>query len=460
MTAAASRTAIVAFANRLPVRHVAHGWRPAPGGLVAALRPALDGRSTWIGWDAGGHGVPSRIDGIEAKLVGVDLTRAQVEGSYHGFANRTLWPLLHGVVEPPVFDPRWWRHYRAANRCFADADPGRAGVRWVHDYQLLLVPSLLREAGVAAPIGLFLHVPFPSPEVFMRLPWRQQILEGMLGADVVSFHTRSYRDNFLGTCARTLHDVRVDGSSVVLADRRVVRTEANPISIDAGGLLREAAADGVERRVAGLRRQFSGRTVLLGVDRLDHTKGLPERLRALELLLEHDRRLRRTLTFIQVAVPSRGEIREYDELRREVEGLVGRINGRFTQPRGHVPIHYLFRGVTRDQLLAYYRLADVCLVTPLADGMNLVAKEFVVAQHAGEEAGALVLSEFAGAIDELPAALPCNPFDVEGLAGTIGLALELPEDDRRRRIGEMAATVAANDVHAWVGRELRALGVG
>jgi trehalose 6-phosphate synthase len=276
----------------------------------------------------------------------------------------------------------------------------------------------------------------------------------MLGADIVSFHTARYRDNFLRTCVHCLDDVEVDGTTLRLGDGRSVRTAAHPISIDAADVAQRARRPAVERVLAGLRTQFAGRRLLLGVDRLDYTKGIPERLRAIELLLELRPDLRREISFVQVAVPSRGEIREYRELRAAVEQLVGRINGRFTEPGLDVPVHYLYRGVTPDRLLAYYRAAEVCLVTPLQDGMNLVAKEYVTVQAATEGTGVLVLSEFTGAIEELPEALPCNPFDLEGLAGTISLALELDEDDRRSRLERMAATVHRHDVFAWLDQEL------
>jgi trehalose-6-phosphate synthase len=271
---------------------------------------------------------------------------------------------------------------------------------------------------------------------------------------VVAFHTAQYRDNFLRTCTRLREDVRADRGGVTLASGRRVTAAAHPISIDAEDFAERARGADVERRLAGLREQFAGRRVLLGVDRLGYTKGIIERLRAIELLLDLRRDLRGKLAFVQVAVPSRGEIREYRDLRATVEELVGRINGRFTDPGQDVPVHYLYRGVTPDRLLAYYRLADVCLVTPLHDGMNLVAKEFVTAQGTTGGAGVLVLSEFTGAAAELREALPCNPFDVEGLAGTISLALVLEEDDRRRRLQRMAATVARHDVHWWAQQEL------
>jgi trehalose 6-phosphate synthase len=449
---------VIAFANRLPVKRVRNGWRLPDGGLVAALQPAMRVRGgTWVGWD-GGTPTPARISGLDFELRPVSLTRREVDDYYHGFANQTLWPLLHGLVELPTFDRSWWNAYRLVNEHFADVDdPDQEAFRWIHDYHLLLLPELLRSRGSAGRIGFFLHVPFPPPEVFARLPWRAAILEGMLGADVVSFHTSRYRDNFLASCRDVLdNDVEVDGITVHCAGGRSVRTAAHPISIDAEGLAQRARDPGVNRALSGLQSQFAGRRLLLGVDRLDYTKGIPERLRAIELLLELRPDLRREITFVQVAVPSRGEIREYRDLRAQVEQLVGRINGRFTEPGLDVPVHYLYRGVTPDRLIAYYRAADVCLVTPLRDGMNLVCKEYVTVQGATHGAGALVLSEFTGAAQELREALPCNPFDVEGLAGTISLALELDEDDRQARIARMARRVHDHDVFAWVDEELTA----
>ncbi len=423
------------------------------GGLVSALRPALESRQgAWVGWDGGAGDLPRRVEGLDIELLPVALSRREVEHYYHGFANRTLWPLLHGLIEQPLFERRWWTAYREVNERFAAVEAGRGGLRWVHDYQLMLVPSLLRRAQTG-PIRFFLHVPFPPPEIYARLPWREQLLEGLLGADVVSFHTDAYRDNFLRTCARLREDVRIEGKTIALARRRVL-TAAHPISIDARTLAQDARSNATERHLRGLRAQFGGRRILLGVDRLDYTKGIIERLRTIELLLEERPELRGRLAFVQIAVPSRGEVREYRELRRKVEELVGRINGRFTDPGGDVPVHYLYRGVPYERLLAYYRLADVGLVTPLADGMNLVAKEFVTAQAAGDGAGALVLSEFTGAADELHDALVCNPYDVRGLAAAIELALALDENDRRRRIERMAAATARRDVHWWTEQEL------
>ncbi len=425
---------------------------------MSALRPALTSRGgAWVGWDGGARDLPARVAGLDIALCPVVLSRREIDEYYHGFANRTLWPLLHGLIESPVYDRNWWHAYRDVNERFAAVavpGPGKRALRWVHDYHLMLLPELLRDRDPnGGPIGFFLHVPFPPPEVFSRLPWREQILQGLLGADVVSFHTEAYRENFLRTCQRLCVDLSVEGNTIRWRGR-AVRTAAHPISIDAAELARATLRPGVARRLRNLRSQFEGRRVLLGVDRLDYTKGILERLRAIELLLERVPELRRSVAFVQVAVPSRGEIREYRDLRQGVEELVGHINGRFTDPGRDVPVHYLHRSITHDQLLAYYRLADVCLVTPLADGMNLVAKEFVTAQAAVDGDGVLVLSEFTGAAAELTEALPCNPFDVTALAGAITLALALEQDDRRARIRSMGAQVAEHDVFAWLEDEL------
>ena len=452
---------IVTVANRLPVVKTRGGWRTADGGLVSALRPTFDTRpGCWVGWDGGSPDVPHTLPDLPARLVPVSLRKAEVENYYHGFSNRTLWPLCHGLAERVVIDRRWWRDYNTANERFANrvlevATPD--SLLWVHDYHLACLPALLRRRGAQHPIGFFLHIPFPAADLFARLPWRNQLVDGMLGADVIGFQTEEYRLNFVSTCMRLRDDLPIDGPRLQLAGGRTVLTATHPISIDVGALRDRARGEGVTRALERLRRQFGARRVLVGVDRLDYTKGIVERLRAIELLLEQRRELRGRLSVLQIAVPSRGDIREYRELRSEVEQTVGRINGRFTNPGQDVPIHYLYRGVSADRLLAHYAIADICMVTPLRDGMNLVAKEFVVCQQALGGAGVLLLSEFAGAAEALPEALPCNPFDVEGLSGTLELALELDRDDRRWRIEALAERVARHDVFAWLGQEVGAL---
>jgi trehalose 6-phosphate synthase len=453
---------VVAVANRLPVRHGDDGWELSPGGLVTALRPVMTSHEgAWVGWDGGAKGMPPTLPGVDIRLLPIRLSAAQLRDYYHGFANATLWPLLHDAIEKPRFERAWWQSYRQVNAAFADKALAALGERpgalaWVHDYHLMLVPQLIREQRPDQPLGFFLHVPWPSPDIFARLPWREEILLGLLGADVVSFHTEGYRDNFLEACGRCLADagVEVAGPAVKLPGGRVVSTTAAPISIDAAELSGVARDRATGQEVQALRRQFAGRTLLLGVDRLDYTKGIAERLLAVELLLERRADLRSKLAFLQIAVPSRDDVREYRNLRAAVERHIGRINGQFTEPGSDVPVHYLYRGLPQEQLAAYYAAASVLLVTPLIDGMNLVAKEYVTVQHARRGSGALVLSEFTGAATELREAVPCNPFDVEGLSRRIEHALRLPADRRRRALTAMARYVRGHDVHRWVTGQL------
>jgi trehalose 6-phosphate synthase len=280
----------------------------------------------------------------------------------------------------------------------------------------------------------------------------------MLAADSLGFHTEQYRDNFLRTVQRVLPDATVLGDSVIRQDGRRVRALSHPISIDAADFSALARSEATEIEVAALREQFGGRKVLLGVDRLDYTKGIRHRLEAIELLLEQRPHLRGRFVFIQIAVPSRDDVEEYRRLRTQVETEVGRINGRFTEPGHDVPVHYLHRSIDRSRLAAYYRIADVMCVTPLKDGMNLVAKEFVTVRDATDGDGVLILSEFCGTAHEFGhAAIRCNPFDVEGLASIMEGALALEAADRRDRIARMAQIVRDNDVFRWVDDELEAI---
>jgi trehalose 6-phosphate synthase len=458
---------LVVVANRLPVSRKEDGWKASAGGLVTALRPVVeqvDGH--WVGWDGGDADVPSRVDGFDAELHAVPMTPEEVDDHYYGFSNRTLWPLLHDLLAEPVFDRDWWRTYEKINLRFAEAaaaidveDP----VFWVQDYHLMLAPSMLRDRLPDATIGYFLHIPFPPPELMARLPWNDELLTGLLGADSIGFHTEWYRENFVRSVRRTRRDVTVSGDLIHLPDGRSVRTAAHPISIDVDEFSALAVADDTERELSELREQFAGRKVMLGVDRLDYTKGIRHRLQGIEALLTDRPDLRDSFTFVQIAVPSRDDVEEYRELRNQVEYMAGHINGRFTEPGHDVPIHYLYRGVPKSRLAAYYRLADVMAVTPLKDGMNLVAKEFVTVQHAArdqedQDAGVLLLSEFTGAALEFDEdAVMCNPFDVQSLAARMAQALTFEQGDRRARIASMANKVAEADVFSWVNDELASI---
>jgi trehalose 6-phosphate synthase len=453
---------VIAVANRLPVQQGDNGWELSPGGLVTALRPVMAARpGAWVGWDGGTKGMPPVLPDSEVRLLPVGLSAAQVRDYYRGFANATMWPLLHNAIEKPRFERSWWHAYQEANRAFADramtaVAEHQDGIAWVHDYHLTLVPQLIRNRRPDQPVGFFLHVPWPSPDIYARLPWREQVLWGLLGADVVAFHTDEYRGNFLRSVTHQLGDsgLEVRGSSVVLPDGRVVTTATAPISIDAAEFAALAVDPEVKQGIAAIEGQFSGRTLVLGVDRLDYTKGIIERLLAVEMLLERDPGLRTSLAFLQLAVPSRDDVREYRQLRGTVEQHVGRINGLYTQPGSDVPVHYLYRGLSPQQLASYYAAADALLVTPLIDGMNLVCKEYVTVQQAHEGSGALVLSEFTGAAVELSQAVLCNPFDVEGLSYRIEQALAQRPEARRQAMAAMAGHVAAYDVHDWVSGQL------
>jgi trehalose 6-phosphate synthase len=459
---------LVIVANRLPVSRSEDGWHPSSGGLVTALRPVIEQvGGAWIGWDDDPAGVPPRVDGLNCDLHPVALTDEQVLGYYHGFSNRTLWPLFHDLVVEPVIDRAWWRTYEDVNRRFASAvaevvaDAEVAPLIWIQDYHLMLQPELVRAASPGSPIGFFLHTPFPPPELFARLPWRDQLLHGLLAADALGFHTRVYRDNFVRSVQQLYPGVTALGDTLVLPDGRQVKVVAHPISIDVDEFSELATSDATERELADLTRQFEGRRVLLGVDRLDYTKGIRHRLQSIELLLERRPDLVGTFTFVQIAVPSRDDVEEYRRLRTSVETEVGRINGRFTEPGKDVPVHYLYRGVAREALAAYYRLADIMCVTPLKDGMNLVAKEFVTVQSAAGEDGVLLLSEFCGTAMEFgDDAVRSNPFDIEGQSYLMESALELHPDDRRARLARMAEVVREGDVYRWVEAELGQIAPG
>lgn len=457
-----SRSPIVAVSNRLPVQRGERGWELSPGGLITALRPVMAAyEGAWVGWDGGARGVPPTIPETGVRLQPVSLSAAQVRDYYHGFANASLWPLLHNAIEKPRFERAWWRAYQEVNTLFAEralaaAEKLPGSIAWVHDYQLMLAPQLIRDRRPDQAIGYFLHVPWPSPDIYARIPWREQLLSGLLGADLIAFHTEHYRGNFLRSCARQLAGtgVEVHGTSVVMPGGRTVSTATAPISIDAAEFRAHAKDPGTGKEIQALAEQFSGRTLLLGVDRLDYTKGIVERLLAMEMLLERRPDLRTSLAFLQIAVPSRDDVREYRQLRSTVEQDVGRINGLYTEPGYDPPVHYLYKGLDQRQLTAYYASADALVVTPLIDGMNLVSKEYVTVQHALGRSGALILSEFTGAAVELHQAVLCNPFDIEGLSYRIEDALTLPAGARRAAITAMGEHVRIHDVHHWVSGQI------
>ena len=460
------------MANRLPVdlqrvEGAPDQWKRSPGGLVTALEPVLrthDG--AWVGW-AGVPDVdvqPFSDDGL--RLHPVRLSSAEIAEYYEGFSNGTLWPLYHDVVVPPEFNRAWWDTYVKVNRRFAEATAETAAegaTVWVQDYQLQLVPKLLRELRPDLTIGFFLHIPFPPVELFMQLPWRTELVEGLLGADLIGFHLPGGAQNFLYLArrlagqhaSRAAVGVRSRPGTVEVGDR-TVRVGAFPISIDSAGLSRLARSSPIQARAKEIRRDLGyPKCIVLGVDRLDYTKGIDVRLLALRELLAEGRIDADDTAMIQLATPSRERVEHYIKMRAQIEREVGGINGEYGKV-GQAVVHYLHRPVPREELVAFFVAADVMLVTPVRDGMNLVAKEYVACR--GDHGGALVLSEFAGAAEELRSAYLVNPHDLDGVKDAMVRAITQTEDEGRRRMRAMRRQVMTFDVDRWARSFLAALG--
>ena len=460
---------LVIASNRLPVRFslTDDGFdvRPSAGGLAAALG-AVRGDAVWIGWP--GTVVPEQLQAEvterleEENLAPVFLSADEEEDFYGRVCNDTLWPLLHYFGDRLRLTPEAWQRYVHVNERFADAVLEHCGPDsrvWVHDFHLMLLPAMLRRRAPNLSIGFFLHTPFPSSEVYRLLPAREEVLRGILGADYVSFQVGDYARHFRSSCLRVLGlDSEPDAMDV---GGRRVGIGVDPIGIDTVGF-REVLEDPESARLlAQLDEQYAGRKLILGVERLDYTKGIPQKLVAFERLLEQDPTIARTTGMLQVLVPSRLESPEYRQQRDEIELLIARINGRYAQP-GVTPVEYLHRHISKPALVALYRRADVMMVTPIRDGMNLVAHEFVLCQTApglpGRWRGSLLLSEFAGAAQVLPGALLVNPWNVDGVVERLGTALELGQPERRRRLETMARRVEALDTRRWADGFLTRLG--
>ena len=444
---------LVVVANRLPVSRVSRKgerrWERSAGGLVSALSPLLLGRQcTWIGWNglAGSDEVPP--DDQDISYAAVPITAAERKRFYEGFSNRLIWPLYHDALREPEFVSEWWETYHDVNHRFAtiaaDIAAPNATV-WIHDYHLQCMPRMLRELRPDVRIGFFLHIPFPPQELFMQLPWRTQILEGMLGADLVGFQTRVGAENFRALVRRVLGMEAKDGK--IPLPSHDTHFGAFPISVDYAHITALVQSPAVQRQINRLRRRVgTNRKILLGVDRLDYTKGVDVRLRAFEDLLRSGAVKPDECVFVQVAVPTRERLPDYQELRREVERAVGEINGGFGDI-GQVPVHYLYRNIPMEELIALYACADVMVVTPLRDGMNLVAKEYVAARS--DPSGVLVLSEFTGAAHELREALIVNPHHRQDLSQALGRALSMSPSEQACRMRALQRQVRTHDIYHW-----------
>ncbi|MFP3907705.1 MAG: trehalose-6-phosphate synthase [Acidimicrobiales bacterium] len=459
-----SGPSFVVVANRLPVRWVDDDdsggggdghWETSPGGLVSAVRPAIVdyGEAAWIGWTGSASDEdPFVDDGLH--LHPLAMNQDEKELFYDGMSNGTLWPLYHDKAVPAEFHRHWWDGYRRINRRYSEVAAEVAGpgaTVWVHDYQLQLVPGLLRDMRPDLRIGFFLHIPFPPPELFVGLPWRNTIASGVLGADLIGFQTPDAADNFHRLAQRLGLATDAGDGRLDLGDR-TVQTKAFPIGIDVARYDEAARTDKTSDHARDLRARLGApHTVLLGVDRLDYTKGIDVRLRALKELLDDGDVNPSQVTMVQVAQPSRDDVEAYIALREEVDRLVGEINGDHGRV-GFPVVHYIHQNVDFPELIAMYRAADVMLVTPFRDGMNLVAKEYVASRY--DLTGVLVLSEFAGAATELRDALLVNPYDIDGLKTAIAQAVAMEPTEARARLEPMRAAVLANDAVDWARRFL------
>lgn len=444
-------------ANRLPVDRIVGedgevDWQTAPGGLVTALEPVMRQRGgAWVGW----HGAPDEeVDPFEHDgytIEPVPLSEQEVEEYYEGFSNATLWPLYHDSVAFPEFHREWFDAYQRVNQRFAEKAAevaGEGATVWVQDYQLQLVPRLLRELRPDLNIGFFLHIPFPPMELFEQLPWRREVLEGLLGADLVGFQVPGGASNFLRLVRRrTEHRVDRDRAKLVGTNEHTCVARAYPISIDSQGFTDLANSPEAIAEAEKLLEDLGNPSkVFVGVDRLDYTKGLRQRVRAMGELFEEGHLDPNDAVFLQVATPSRERVEEYRRLRDDIDLLVGRINSQVGGV-GRPAIVYLHASFPRVTLAAMYRIADVMIVTPLRDGMNLVAKEYIACHPSND--GALVLSEFAGAARELRQAYMVNPYDLDGMKDVVMKAATDTPQNKRRRMRALKKQVAENTIDKW-----------
>lgn len=455
---------LITVSNRLPVEIKTRDGYPRLSRSSGGLATALDSiwrytHGLWIGW-GGAADSPGANTILEKAARGrsygfrpVPLSREEISKFYSGFANEIVWPLFHDMPSRCNFDPEYWEVYQRVNRRFAQATAEAANGKdlvWAHDYHLMLMARYLREANIRSRVGFFLHIPFPAPDIFDKLPWRKPILRALLQYDLLGFQTDHDRYNFLSCLERIVPEAissRDGAQSVIDLEDRRTRAGTFPISIAFEEFANHAASREVEQAANQFRHELGNKFLVLGVDRMDYTKGIPERLKAFRILLRRYPELRHGVTLLQVVVPSREEIPNYKELRREVELLVSQINGEFTDS-GWVPIHYMHRNLTRKQLVTYYRAADIALITSLKDGMNLVAKEFCAAQVA--ETGVVVISEFTGAAAELQhGALVVNPNDLAAVAEAIHRACVMPVEEKRSRMRLMRDIVQTNNVQVW-----------
>ncbi len=464
---------LVVVSNRLPIAisQAGNDWqiKSGSGGLVTALEPLMkSNQGIWIGWPGCGPEAPidelckdfAKKNGYQLKPV--PLQEEEVEKYYRGFSNEALWPLFHDLLGNCIFSLENYRIYDAVNRKFAKVTAEAStdeDIVWIHDYQLISSGWYLREMHPERLLAFFLHIPFPSPDLYRRLPWSIPLLESLLAYDLVGFQTVRDHRNFIHCVTTLINGVEVRSRhrnhTVLSYHGRLIKAGHFPISIDFKDFADQAGADDVAEAAWYLHENYEKRQLMLGIDRLDYTKGIPERFLAFERALEKYPDLRQKVSLLQVVVPSRTMVPDYIDLKSQLEQLAGRINGRFSE-HGWVPLHYHFRSLDFLQLLAHYRTAEIALITPLRDGMNLVAKEYCAC--CTDNSGVLVLSKFAGAADQLGKhALLVNPYDIEKTADAIYQAFSMTEGERRRRMMLLRNQIRRFDVHHWLEKFLTAL---
>jgi trehalose 6-phosphate synthase len=462
---------LVVVSNRLPIvlDKTENGWdvSPGSGGLVTALAPVLSRNGgIWMGWpgttEQASVEEPIRQFSEEQGywLYPVPLSSEDVSGYYYGFSNEVLWPLLHGFHTRCNFEPDYWKKYQKVNETFA-GEIARITREddyiWVHDYHLMCAAQALQRLGYKRHCGFFLHIPFPAPEIFLKLPWRREILQALLEFDLLGFQTHENVVNFLSCLECLCGDMareETDSLIRVRCGQKTTKVGCFPISIDFDEFAERAESKEVSSRTAKLNLLHPDQHIILGVDRLDYTKGIPQRLEAIRQAFIRFPDLRGNLSFLQVLVPSRESVHEYQLLKEEIERLVGEINGQFTEP-GWIPIHYLYRSLSKEELTSFYLASDMALITPLWDGMNLVAKEYCVCNY--RENGVLILSEFAGAACQLHQdAILVNPYDVNGVAEAIRRGFYMHKSERQARMQRLRSTIKTHDIHFWLDSFLEA----
>ena len=447
---------LTVVANRVPIRKTEEGWETSVGGLTTALLPVLQNQGgVWVGMGEDPD-LPERqpypSDAPDFLVRRVPLSSQELDGYYYGMANQILWPLSHYLIQHLNLEDDFIETYRHVNQRFADAvleetEKGAGDVIWIQDYHQMLSPNLIRRERPEATIGHFWHIPWPAMEIFRILPWSRELLRGMLGCDLIGFHVEEYVDNFIES-ADVLLDAEVDGNCIRY-DGQETRVEAHPIGIDVERFKSMSRDPSIEQEAQKFRERLGSEHIVIGIDRLDYRKGIRSRMLAFEQFLEENPEYHGRVSFFQIATPSRTELESYQQIRREVDEVVGRINGRFAQD-SWVPVNYRYRTYTQYELCAFYRAADAALITPLRDGMNVVTQEFITAS----QDGVLILSELTGAAYLLPEAVQVNPYDHGGVADAIRTALEMPTDERKDRLHGLKASIETLDVHNWAGNFL------